>query len=72
MGISSWDPSRDAIAEVLIASHGFESARHGFTTVRCHKVDSAIARGQEDRLVASPSAQEAPRTPSHMIHQKPR
>ena len=24
-GTSSWDPSRDAIAEVLIASHGFES-----------------------------------------------
>ena len=35
-----WEPSKTAIAEVLIASHGFESARHGFTTVRCHKVNS--------------------------------
>ena len=72
MGTSSWDPSRDAIAEVLIASHGFESTRHGFTTVRCHKVDSAIARDQKDRLVAPSSILEVLRIPATGNRQRPR
>ena len=40
MGTSSWDPSRDAIAEVLIASHGFESTLRQRTVVKPCRADS--------------------------------